>query len=75
MALSKSAVANRRALHFDYYRMPKTATPLNEACTRTRKFTVKVRDATRDDARTPTQDRTRLDRRGEHPRIEEISME
>ena len=36
MALSKSAFANRHALQFDYYRMHKTATPLNETCTRTR---------------------------------------
>jgi hypothetical protein len=32
---SNSAVANRRALHFDYYStIKKTATPLNEAFTR-----------------------------------------
>jgi hypothetical protein len=35
MAYRKSAVANRPALQFDYYRTQKTATPLNETCTRT----------------------------------------
>jgi len=51
MALASSCHRESTALHCDYYStMQKTATPLNERCTRARKFRALTRGAMREDA-------------------------
>jgi hypothetical protein len=56
MALASPCHRESTALHCDYYStMQKTATPLNERCTRAEKFRVQTRDVARESMARKTQ--------------------